>query len=320
MYTIGVDLGGTNIKVGLCDAELNIIDKDSVPTGAQREAEEIVKDMAELTRKIIERNSLDIKDVEYFGIAAPGTANTATGVIEYTNNLPFKDFHIADIFKKYLPIERIYVANDANAAALGEAAAGSAKNEKNVIMITLGTGVGSGIIIDGKIFSGSVNFAGGEIGHTVIRMGGRLCSCGRRGCWEAYASASALTVLTKERMKGLAAMGVPSKLFECAEKEGKVSARTAFDAKRAGDPYGAELVREYIENLAAGLTNTINIFQPDVICIGGGLSNEKDDLISPIKEIVKHEQYSRHAKKKTEIRIATLGNDAGIVGAACLGR
>lgn len=320
MYTIGVDLGGTNIKVGLCDAELNIIDKDSVPTGAHRDGDEIVKDMADLTRKIIERNGLAVNDVEYVGIASPGMANTDTGVIEYTNNLPFKDFAIADIFKKYLPIERIFVANDANAAALGEAIAGSAKNAKSTIMITLGTGVGSGIIIDGKIFSGCVNFAGGEIGHMVIHAGGRLCSCGRRGCWETYASASALTALTKEKMKELSAKGIPSLLFDCAEKEGKVSARTAFSAKKAGDPYGAELVREYIENLATGLTNTINIFQPDIICIGGGLSNEKDDLITPITEIVKYEQYSRHAKNKTEIRIATLGNDAGIVGAACLGR
>ncbi len=320
MYTIGVDLGGTNIKIGLCDAELNIIDKDSVPTGAHREGDEIVKDMADLAAKIIERNGLTLSDVEYVGIASPGMANTDTGVIEYTNNLPFKDFAIADIFRKYLPIERIYVANDANAAALGEAMAGSAKNSKSAIMITLGTGVGSGIIIDGKIFSGCVNFAGGELGHTVIHTGGRLCSCGRRGCWEAYSSASALTALTKEKMKELSAKGIFSLLFECAEKEGKVSARTAFSAKKAGDPYGAELVREYITNLATGLTNTINIFQPDVICIGGGLSNEKDDLITPITEIVKYEQYSRNAKKKTEIRIATLGNDAGIVGAACLGR
>ena len=320
MYTIGIDLGGTHIKAGLCDGELNIIDKDSVPTGAQREAEEIVKDMAALAKKIMDRNALTLSDVEYIGIAAPGTANTSEGVIEYTNNLPFKDFKIADIFRKYLPIERIYVANDANAAALGEAVAGSAKGTDNVIMITLGTGVGSGIIIDGKIFSGSVNFAGGEVGHTVIHAGGRLCSCGRRGCWEAYSSASALTALTKEKMKELATKGIFSRLFECAEKEGKVSARTAFDAKRMGDPYGAELVREYIVNLATGITNTINVFQPQVICIGGGLSNEKDDLITPLSEIVKHDQYSRHSKNKTEIRIATLGNDAGIVGAASLGR
>lgn len=320
MFTIGIDLGGTHIKAGLCDENLNIIDKDSVPTQAHRSGEEIVKDMAALTEKIVKRNGLSAKDVEYVGIAAPGTANTELGIIEYANNLPFRDFAIADIFKSYFPIERVLVANDANAAALGEALAGSAKGVKSSIMVTLGTGVGGGIILDGKIFSGVVNSAGGEIGHTVIKADGRLCSCGRRGCWEAYSSASALTAMTKEKMKELSVKGIPSKLFECAEKEGKVSARTAFDAKRAGDPYGHLLVNDYIDYLAIGITNMINIFQPEVICIGGGVSNEKDNIIDPLTRIVSYDQYSRHTKVKTVIKIAELGNDAGMIGAAGLGR
>lgn len=320
MYTIGIDLGGTNIKVGLCDRSLNIIEKDSVPTISNRPGEEIVRDMAELTKKIIERNGLKLSDIEYIGIAAPGTINTKTGYVEYANNLPFKNFPLADLFKKYLPIERIYVANDANAAALGESLIGSARGSKSSIMVTLGTGVGGGIIINGKIFSGGLNDAAGELGHMVIVSGGRQCSCGRRGCWEAYCSASALTDITKAKMKELKIKGVPSLLFDCADREGKVSARTAFNAKVRGDKHGEELVNDYIFNLAVGITNLINIFQPEIICIGGGVSNEKSGIAEPVSAIVSHEQYTRHSDKKTQIKIATLGNNAGIIGAAGLGR
>ena len=320
MYTIGIDLGGTNIKAGLCDSALNIIDKDSVPTQAHRPGEEIVRDMAELSSLLITRNNLKISDIEYIGIATPGTVNTKTGYVEYANNLPFKNFPLADIFKKHLAISRVYLANDANAAALGESLSGAARGSKSSIMVTLGTGVGGGIIIDGKIFSGGLNDAAGELGHMVINVGGRQCSCGRRGCWEAYCSATALTDITRAKMKELKIKGVPSLLFDCADREGKVSARTAFNAKVRGDKYGEELVNDYIFNLAVGITNLINAFQPEIVCIGGGVSNEKSGLVEPISAIVSTEQYTRHSEKKTQIKIATLGNNAGMVGAAGLGR
>ena len=229
MHTIGIDLGGTNIAVGLCDESLNIIDKDSVPTLGTRPGEEIVKDMAKLTEEIIRRNGLTVNDIEYVGIASPGTANGKTGVVEYANNLPFKNFPIADLFKKFLPVKRVIIDNDANAAALGEALAGAAKDTNSSIMITLGTGVGGGIILGGKIFAGGMNCSGAELGHTVIAAGGRQCSCGRRGCFEAYSSATALTELTKEKMHELELKGINSLLFKEAEKEGKISARTAFN-------------------------------------------------------------------------------------------
>lgn len=320
MYTIGIDLGGTNIKAGLCDEALNILDKESCPTLATRSGEEIVADMAELASRLILRNHLTIKDIEYIGIATPGIANSKTGVVEYANNLPFKNFPMAEIFKKYLPVEHIYLANDANAAALGEALVGAARGSKNSIMVTLGTGVGGGIILDGKIFAGGLNCAGGELGHTVIVAGGRQCSCGRRGCWEAYCSASALTDITKAKMRELKIKGIPSLLFDCADREGKVSARTAFNAKYRGDLHGEAIVEEYINNLAVGVTNLINTFQPEIICIGGGVSGEKEKLIEPLSIIVATEQYTRANNKKTQIKVATLGNDAGIVGAAGLGR
>ena len=264
MYTIGVDLGGTNIAVGLCDESLKIVDKGSVPTKANREAELIIKDMAELTKKIIERNGLSLTDIEYVGIAAPGTVNSKTGIVEYSNNLPFLNFPIAEVFKKFLPVSRVIIANDANAAALAEALAGAAKDTKNSVMITLGTGVGGGVIIDGKIFDGGVNCAGAELGHTVIVAGGRQCSCGRLGCWEAYSSATGLAAMTREKMTELKIKRIPSILFDEEAREGKVSARTAFSAMKKGDTAGKEIVDKYIFYLAEGITNMINIFQPEV--------------------------------------------------------
>ena len=320
MYTIGVDLGGTNIAVGLCDSNLKILDKGSVPTKASREPELIIKDMAALTDEIIKRNGLSLSDIEYVGIAAPGTVNAQTGVIEYANNLPFLNFRIADVFKSYLPVKRIYVANDANAAALGEALAGSAKGTQNSVMITLGTGVGGGVIINGKIFAGGVNYAGAELGHTVIVSGGRQCSCGRRGCWEAYSSATALSSMTKEKMHELELKTVPSLLFDEAKKDGKISARTAFNAMRRGDTHAKEIVDSYIFYLSEGITNMINIFQPEILSIGGGVCNEKEYLTKPLLEIIDKDQYTRNSSKKTKICTATLGNDAGIVGAAGLGK
>ncbi len=320
MYTIGVDLGGTNIAIGLCDENLKIVDKASVPTMANRDGKLIVKDMAELAEKIIKRNNLTVEDIEYVGIATPGSANADTGIVEYANNLPFVDFPIADIFKSFLPVKRVLIANDANAAALAEALVGAAKGTKSSVMITLGTGVGGGVIIDGRIFTGTLNCAGAELGHTVIVAGGRQCSCGRRGCWEAYSSATALKNMTKEKMTELELKGIPSLLFDETEKEGKTSARTAFNAMRGGDAYGAELVKDYISYLADGITNMINIFQPEIIIIGGGVCNEKEYLTKPLYELVSRDQYTRRNKIKAPIATATVGNDAGIIGAAGLGK
>jgi glucokinase len=286
---------------------------------ADRDAELIIKDMTSLAKKLMDKRGITVEEIDYVGIAAPGTVNTETGIIEYANNLPFLNFPIADIFKKYLPIN-VIIANDANAAALGEALAGAAKGTKSSVMITLGTGVGGGVIIDGKIFAGGVNCAGTELGHTVIVAGGRQCSCGRLGCWEAYSSATALTKMTNEKMTELKLKEVPSALFTEAEKDGKVSARTAFNAMKKGDEAGRELVDKYIFYLAAGITNMINIFQPEVLSIGGGVCNERENLTVPLMKIVNCEQYTRNNKNKTRVVTAALGNDAGIIGAAGLGK
>ena len=318
MFYIGVDLGGTNIAVGICNEDLKIIAKGSVPTRPERAPEMIVKDMADLSAKLLKENGLKLEDVASVGIATPGTANSDTGVVEYSNNIPFYRFPIADVFKSFLPVKRVLIENDANAAALAEALSGAAKGTKKSVMITLGTGVGGGIVIDGKVYSG-FNHAAGELGHTVIEYNGRPCSCGRRGCWEAYSSATGLINMTREKVNECKIKGIPSLMVDEFDANGRVSARTAFAAMKKGDAVGAEVVREYIGYLACGITNMINVFQPEVLSIGGGICNEGDNLLKPLLEIVKTEQYTRKADEKCEVRIAELGNDAGIIGAAGLG-
>ena len=314
MYRIGVDLGGTNIAVGLVDDSLSLIKKKSVPTGAQRPGEEIVADIAAVCRDICAEQGIDIKEIACIGIASPGIANHDTGVVEYANNLPFRKFPIADLLKTQLGVSNVKIENDANAAAWGEAVAGAAKGTKNSVMITLGTGVGGGIIIDNKVFSG-FNYAGGELGHIVIQVDGAPCSCGRKGCWEAYSSATALIRMTKEKIEECRASGRPTIMTD----QPKVSGRTACDAMRAGDEAAKEVYDKYIRYLASGLATIINIFQPEVISLGGGISGEGQSLIDSLLPLVRAEQYGGGVVPLTQIRIAKLGNDAGIIGAAMLG-
>ncbi len=318
MYYIGIDLGGTNIAVGLVDESYSIIAKGSVPTGAEREGKLVIKDMAELCAKLVKEAGLTVDDIEYAGIASPGTVNPETGIIEYANNLNFKDFPIADILKSYFPVKKVHIENDANAAAKGEAVAGAAKGIKDVIMITLGTGVGGGIIIDGKIYSG-FNFAGGELGHTVIEHNGRPCSCGRHGCWEAYSSATGLINMTKEKLDECKAQGRETVMFKMVENDGKVSGKTAFAAMKQGDAAGAEVVDMYVSYLACGISNMINIFMPEVLVIGGGVCNEKEYLLNPLNAKVSGETYGQRKEKVTQIKTAERGNEAGSIGAAVLG-
>jgi len=316
MYTIGIDLGGTNLKGGLCDGDGNIVKKMSIPTDRKSTADSIVDDMAKLCNLLIVEAGVAREDIEYVGIAAPGTADIEKGQMVYCNNLPFLRYPIVDEFKKRFSGCDVYLENAANAAALGEAMCGGAKGCPNMVLITLGTGVGSGIIIDGKIYSG-FNYSGAELGHIVITLGGRQCTCGRRGCWEAYSSATALINFTKAAME----RHRDSFMWEqCGGDLNKVDGQTAFRSADNGDKHAKAVVRKYIKSLACGIINIINIFQPEVLCIGGGISNEGDNLFIPLMKVVEKEQYSRFCDKKTEIRMAKLGNDAGIIGAAMLGR
>lgn len=319
MVRLGIDLGGTNIAVGIVDESYQILHKDSVPTEAQRAPEAIVDDMAMLCRRVLEARGLTLADVSGIGIAAPGTINSKDGYVEYSNNLPFHRLPIVAMLRERLDNVPVFVDNDANAAAWGEAVAGAAKGTENSIMITLGTGVGGGIIINNKLYSG-FNGAGGELGHIVIVTDGAPCSCGRKGCWEAYSSATALIRMTKEKLDECAAQGRSTLMSELVEKKGRVNGRTSFDAMRAGDAAAKEVVDTYLHYLACGITNMINIFQPEVLSIGGGISGEGQALIDALLPLVRSECYGGGTLTKvTDLRIAQLGNDAGIVGAALLG-
>ncbi len=313
-YYVGIDLGGTNIVAGVVDEEYNIIAKASTKTNCPRPDKEIADDMARMALQAVKNAKLTIDDIEWVGVGTPGIANSETGIIEYSNNLGFKDTPMVKYIQETID-KPVFIENDANAAAYGEFVAGAAKGARNAVCITLGTGVGGGIIIDGRIYSGS-NFAGAEIGHTVIEVDGAQCSCGRKGCFEAYSSATGLIRMTKEAI----AEHPDSIMAKSADDKGKVTARTSFDCMRAGDKYAKAVVDKYIKYLAAGITNTINIFQPDILCIGGGVCNEGDPLLLPMKKLVAKEVYTRNSPKNTEIVIAKLGNDAGIIGAAFLGR
>ncbi len=313
-YYVGIDLGGTNIVAGVVDENYNIVAKASTKTNCPRPEKEIADDMAKMALQAVENAGLTIEQIEWVGIGTPGIANSATGIIEYSNNLGFKNTPMVEYIRETID-KPVFIENDANAAAYGEFVAGAAKGAKNAVCITLGTGVGGGIIVDGKIYAGS-NFAGAEIGHTVIEVDGAQCSCGRKGCFEAYSSATGLIRMTKEAI----AEHPDSVMAKLGEKNGKVTARTSFDSMREGDEYAKVVVDKYIKYLAAGITNTINIFQPDVLCIGGGVCNEGDALLLPMKAIVEKEVYTRDSEKNTKIVIAELGNDAGIIGAAFLGR
>lgn len=314
MFSIGIDLGGTNIAVGLVNEKYEIIKKGSVPTFAQRPCDEIVADMVALCKKLCEENGCRMSDADGIGIACPGTVNSDTGIVEYANNIKFFDFPLVSIFSELSGIEKkkIAVGNDANFAALGEAVAGAARDAASSVTITLGTGVGSGIIIDGKMLTGCAH-GGAELGHTVIEKGGRPCSCGRLGCFEAYCSATALVARTREKF--LATKNTEMHRM-CDGDVKRVGGKTAFAAMKKGDAAAKEVVDEYLGYLACGIANIINIFQPDVICIGGGISGEKENLLDPLIPLIAKETYSKDGSLKTAIKIAQLGNDAGIIGAA----
>ena len=316
MYTIGIDLGGTNIVASVVDDDYNIIGTSKTPTNSPRSADEIFDDIADGCEEAVKTAGLTMEDIDSVGMGTPGTVNQ-DGVIEFANNLAFNNVPARTMLAKRInkPEEKVFIENDANCAALGEAYAGCGNGAKDFVAVTLGTGVGSGVIIGGKIVNG-VNYAGGECGHMVIVVDGEQCSCGRKGCWEAYASATALIRQTKKAMEEYP----DSLMHKLAKEEGKVSGRTAFDAMRLGDIAGIKVVDDYIKYVACGLINIVNALQPEIICIGGGICNEGETLMKPLRRFVQSERYSIHSKIQTKIVKAELGNDAGVIGAALLGK
>lgn len=312
MYNIGIDLGGTNIKTGVVDNDFNIIATSNLKTNLPRSAEEIADSIAQGVRLACKNANITFDEVKNIGIGTPGAANRKTGVVLYSNNLGFDHTDLGGMLKQRLG-KTVLIENDANAAAYGEVLAGAGKGYQNVVVITLGTGVGGGVIIDGKIYS-SFNFCGAELGHTVIEKDGRACSCGRKGCFEAYSSATALIAMTKEAMDS----NKNSKMWEIVGSQGKVNGKTAFDGMRMGDKTSEKVVEKYLSYLGTGLVNMVNTFQPEVLLIGGGICKEGETITKPLEKIIADESYCIDPEQSTKLDVAKLGNDAGIIGAAFL--
>ena len=313
MYRIGIDLGGTNIAAGLVDAHFQIVDKCSVKTKVPRPVEALVDDMVLLVEELAARNNLKPVELESVGIGVPCTANQENGHMEDANNLGFEDVPFLSLMQERLPVP-VYFENDANVAAWGEYSAGGYEQD-SFIMVTIGTGIGGGIILGGRLWAG-INGAAAEFGHMTIRHDGIPCNCGRRGCFEAMASANALIAQAKNRMEE----DQKSRLWErCGGDINQIEAKTVFECAAERDRTASAVLDEYIACLAEGITNLINIFQPAVLCIGGGVSRAGDQLLLPLREKVSAMIYSKNAGKNTVITLAALDNDAGILGAALLG-
>ena len=311
-YCIGVDLGGTNIAVGLIDLDGKVIlHKKSVKTRAPRPCEEISTDIKEVCLELCDMEGIAISNVEWIGIATPGIVRN--GVVIDAFNLGWTNEKFGEIVSR-LTGRPTFVANDANAAAYAEAKWGCGVGEDSLIAVTLGTGIGGGIILDGKIWEGFNGFAA-ELGHMVIDVNGRQCTCGLRGCLEAYCSATALVHETKRMMK----LYPDSLLWEVTGGDlSKVDGRTAFTALAEGDSAAHHVIHDFVNYLAIGIANIINIFQPSVVCVGGGISGQGEDLRRPLRERLKYPSFGTK-DMRTRVEAAVFRNDAGIIGAGLLG-
>ena len=301
-YYIGVDIGGTNIKAGIVDGAGNIICESSIPTGADRPQDIVLQDILSAIKNLIEDSKLDSKEIKAVGLGSPGAIDTENGIVIRNYNLGWKDFHICEKISAALKIPA-KLANDADAAALGEVVAGSAKGASSALIITLGTGVGSGVVINEKIFPG-------EFGHMVIAYNGRQCTCGRKGCFEAYSSATGLINMTKEAIE----RNPNGILADVAKSEGEVSGVTVFNAADKGDKEAEKVIDEYLEYLACGLANLINGLLPEVVSLGGGIAKQGERLLAPLRVKVEREVFK--GLKFPEITCCTLGYKAGLIGAA----
>lgn len=312
MYYVGIDLGGTNIAAGLVDDNGKLLHKLSVHTPSDVDYTVIVEEMVKISKKVVSEYGVSEDEIKSVGIGCPGSIDYKKGSVAYSNNIKMYDAPVCEEFKKYWNVP-VALENDANAAALGEYVA-CGENANVFVAVTLGTGVGGGVIIDGKIFTGS-NGAGAELGHSTLVHDGLPCTCGKKGCWECYASATALVNQTK-----IAIEKHPESLMTKISKErGKVNGRTAFDAAKQNDSVAEYVVKKYLEYVADGIVSMVNIFQPDKVVISGGISNEGEYILKPIREYVEKYDYNK-LFKKVEITTATLLNDAGIIGAAYAGK
>ena len=312
MYYIGIDVGGTNLAAGLVNEDCKIIYRKSVPTDRNMDASQMVEMLAMIAEQIVAEAGVAKDEIKCIGLGVPGTANLKTGQIEYANNLPFCQGELRKELKNKTGIE-VFFDNDANAAAWGEYLLCEDKPD-SFVMVTLGTGVGCGIVLNGKLFRG-VNYAAGEIGHVIVKHNGKPCPCGRKGCLELYASAQALVDRAKKKMQ----KKEDSILWElCNNNIEEMDGRKFFQAVRMEDECALKVRKWFAKYLSEGMIDLINTLQPEVICIGGGISKASELFLPQVEKRVAEKIYSKDSSRNTKLIAAQLGNDAGIIGAAML--
>lgn len=312
-YRVGIDLGGTNIKVGIVDENHQILVKLSCSTQAQRPWKQVADDMVHLALQAMEQAGISLDETAGVGVGCPGIIDAENGEVVYSNNLAGWEYlPLGEFLSEQLKLP-VKISNDANCAALGECMAGAAKGSTNAVLLTLGTGVGSGIVWNGKVFEGG---AGGmELGHTMLICGGEKCTCGRNGCIETYCSATALIRQAKDAAKRFPESQLNSL---CRQDLNNMNGKIPFDAAAAGDQVAQAVIHQYIEYLGEAITDVVNIFRPQVVLISGGISREGQVLTEPLNAYVQENAFGGRHLKTPPVRIASLGSDAGIIGAACL--
>lgn len=311
MIAIGIDIGGTSIKGAAVYDDGRMLDVFALPVVKGEPGEETIRKLIDIVENYIKEKGIG-KEIVGIGMGIPGLLDIEKGIVTYSPNLKWDNLPIADLFKARLPYP-VRIANDANVAAFGEAKFGAGKGVPYVIMLTLGTGVGGGIVLDGKLYEGNEG-KGAEMGHIVIELDGRQCGCGRKGCLEAYASATAIINDTKKAMEE----HPESLMHKVAEELGKIDGRVAFKAARQGDQVALQVVDQYICFLCEGIMNYCNIFRPNVVILSGGIANEGDYLFDKINDFLKLHQYGFPKSPVVKVVPAKLGYDSGKIGAASL--
>lgn len=314
MTVIGIDIGGTTIKGAAVTSEGKMYKTFTVPVSKYEKGVEVMERLAQAVNDYIAENKDEIGTIEGIGMGIPGVIDSKKGVVCASANLPlWTDLKVKEIIEKLtgLPVK---VSNDANAAALGEVRFGAGDNCETAIMLTLGTGVGCGVVLNGQLFEGNEG-KGAELGHSTLILGGRKCGCGRKGCFEAYASASGLIYDTEQMIE----KHPESKMKKIAIQFGKVNGRVAFKAAREyEDPWAIKVVDQYISYLGEGLLNICNIFRPNLIILSGGVANEGDYLIERVQEYIKERDYGYKNSPEVKVVQGKLGYDSGKIGAAAL--
>ena len=312
MIRIGVDVGGTGIQIGVVNKEYKIIQEGSIPTRTDLPFEEQLRQIADCIVDTVRESGFSVNDIESVGIGIPGIASAKTGEIIKCTNMGWFHMPFRDVFKRYLD-KPVHIDNDANVAALAESVAGVSAGTSSSVFITIGTGIGSGIIINGRIWSGA-HHIGGELGHVIFDLGGVPCTCGNHGCLERYCSATALIRMAREAVSD----HPDSLIIRSVNMEpDRIEAKTVFDAARAGDPLAVSVYKQFIDNLAQAIGSVVNLLDPEVIVLGGGVSKAGSFLLDPLTE-----EYTKYVLFNDQplppLKLAVLGSEAGIIGAAML--